>query len=97
MARNPAQESLFPARLKWLSHLSIGAAAAILTVFYLSATIHNYFRFAEYAPGMATDDSLGNISVYLAEKGRYGGPALPLQPSLDDWRIDTYYSDAPRP
>jgi hypothetical protein len=70
----------------WLS-----IAACLLTL------VHAFFRFIGYAPPIAVDDSLGNVSVNLANEGRYGFPASPVQGFSEALRLDTFLNYGPWP
>lgn len=66
-----------------LRYTLYGAVAALFLI-----TCHKFFRFIDAAPYVATDDSLANISVFLADSGRYGMPAVPLEMGGRAIRLD---------
>lgn len=47
--------------------------------FTLAILVHKFFRFIDSAPYVAIDDGLANISVFLANAGRYGLPVSPYE------------------
>lgn len=66
-----------------LRYALYGSIAALFVI-----TCHKFFRFIDAAPYIATDDSLANISVFLAHSGRYGMPAAPFEMGGRAIRLD---------
>ena len=56
---------------------------------------HYFYRLIDYAPYLAVDDSLANISVGLSNLHRYGFLASPLQPPFGASRADVFFNYGP--
>lgn len=77
-----------PARLvRWVLGGSVIGLAAVVC--------HQFFGHIGAAPALGVDELLANVSFSLAEHGRYGLPASPVQTNTDLLRLRGFFNYGP--
>src|SRR5262249_14981799 len=99
VARERWSKSRRTARLAFAFAVQRGAGALepatrvlvwLAIVACVAIVAHVFFRFIGRAPYVAVDDALANVSVNLANHGRYGFPASPIQALTYALRLDEF-------